>query len=417
MDNRQPLTSETITRAVHRALHHLYDPVELRLNPLTAWLGLRRGDTAAALRSALLEGIDALKPGPRVPEDSNAWRVYQVLCYRFEEQSSQEEVASQMAVSDRQVRRLEHTAIRALAAHLVGHYGLAIEGREPAESASGSPESASAPVEAPDHERELDWLRKSYNRETADVYQLVTSALKTAEAMFAGAGGTATAQLPPGLSPVLGQATTLRQILLNLLLAAAEKATAPEVRISAASTGSMVELLIAAHPGDPAVQGDGKRQEEYLLLARQLAELSGGAVRETERPGAGGFEARLLLPAAQRIPVLVVDDNEDSLQLFHRSLEGSRFQFSGTREPLKAIQLATEISARVMILDIMLPEVDGWELLGRIRTHPALNGVPVVISTILPHEQLALSLGAAGFLRKPVNREALLEMLDRLVEP
>ena len=45
----------------------------------------------------------------------------------------------------------------------------------------------------------------------------------------------------------------------------------------------------------------------------------------------------------------------------------------------------------------------------------SLGSIPVIISTILPHEQLALSLGATAFLRKPVMREALIDLLDRLV--
>ena len=67
------------------------------------------------------------------------------------------------------------------------------------------------------------------------------------------------------------------------------------------------------------------------------------------------------------------------------------------------------------MLDVMLPGIDGWELLGRLREHPRTRNVPVVISTILPQEQLALALGAAAFLRKPINRETLLSSLDRLL--
>jgi len=61
----------------------------------------------------------------------------------------------------------------------------------------------------------------------------------------------------------------------------------------------------------------------------------------------------------------------------------------------------------------MLPGTDGWELLGRLREHPSLEGVPVIVSTILPQDKLARTLGAAGFIRKPLSRETLLSTLDR----
>jgi DNA-directed RNA polymerase specialized sigma subunit len=121
---KQLPVDENFVRSLHRALRHLYEPFELRSSTLVQSLQINPQDnTAATLQKMLLEAIHALKPDAKVPPESNAWRIYQVLCYRFEEQSSQDEVASQMAVGPRQVRRLEFTAIRALADYLVEHYG------------------------------------------------------------------------------------------------------------------------------------------------------------------------------------------------------------------------------------------------------------------------------------------------------
>ena len=345
--------------------------------------------------------------------NSNAWRVYQVLCYRFEEQSSQDDVAAQMAVSARQVRRLEQTAIHALASQIAAHYGLSFAGHLN-EKDRVSPESVQ-PVEEirPAHEQELDWLRISYAPENADIYQLVESALKTAQPMLTAAGGSASIQLPADLPQVNGQTTTLRQILLNLLLAAMGAAPDPLVTIKGSLADRNIELFFSTARGE-SPYARSVDSGEFLNLARRLAELSGGEVEQLPAPVGAAFLARLSLPAVDRVTVLFVDDNGDSLRLFERSLEGTRFRFAGTRDPLRAIELAIESSARIIILDIMLPDIDGWEMLGRLRTHPRLGGIPVIISTILPHEQLAFSLGAAGFLRKPVSREALLELLNRL---
>jgi CheY-like chemotaxis protein len=65
----------------------------------------------------------------------------------------------------------------------------------------------------------------------------------------------------------------------------------------------------------------------------------------------------------------------------------------------------------------MLPDIDGWELLARLQSHPQLQDVPIIVCTILPQEQLALNLGATAFIKKPISRTELLSKLDHLLDP
>jgi CheY-like chemotaxis protein len=67
-------------------------------------------------------------------------------------------------------------------------------------------------------------------------------------------------------------------------------------------------------------------------------------------------------------------------------------------------------------MDVMLPGMDDWDLLGRLRAHPRMHATPIIACTILPQEKLALALGAAGFLRKPISRETFLAALDRQMD-
>jgi CheY-like chemotaxis protein len=120
-----------------------------------------------------------------------------------------------------------------------------------------------------------------------------------------------------------------------------------------------------------------------------------------------------MLPAAEQIPVLVIDDNVDVLKLMERYLSSGRYRFIGVSDPQEALTQAAQWAPAIIVLDVMLPEVDGWELLGRLREHPATSNTPIIVCTILPHQQLALTLGAAGFIRKPVSRQAFLEALDK----
>jgi CheY-like chemotaxis protein len=152
-------------------------------------------------------------------------------------------------------------------------------------------------------------------------------------------------------------------------------------------------------------------------MARQFAILFGGTLNVSAqgRPSQP-LEVELALPIAERTPVLFIDDNADTLQLMQRYLTGTQYRFVGTRDPEQALDLAEDVTPKVIVLDIMLPGVDGWELLGRLREHPSVGGVPILVCTILPQDKLALTLGAAGFVRKPVSREALLAALNHQMD-
>jgi CheY-like chemotaxis protein len=400
---------DILVRTIHRALRHLYEPVELRSSPLAAALGIaRQGDVPSQLRKLLLAAIQSLQPDAKAPPDSTAWRIYQLLLYRFEEQFSQEETAAQMGVSVRQVRRLESAAIHALADLLISQYGVTLGGKdiEPAQE-DGSP---LPPAILGD---EFDWLKKSYIEEITPAFPLIDSAIKVGEPLLREAAITLEAELVPGLPAVVGQATTLRQALLNLLIAArmsVGEASGAKVRLRASEQDQLVNVELWAESPSRA-QAD---TAEYVESARRLVTLSGGEVECLTLKSGWVFGVCLGLKKAEQANILVIDDNEDILRLVQRCLEGTHYRFFGTRSPHQVLPLAEEISPQVILLDIMLPEVDGWEILGRLRAHPQLERVPVIITTVLPHQQLAAALGAAGFLRKPVRREELLALLEQL---
>ena len=87
--------------------------------------------------------------------------------------------------------------------------------------------------------------------------------------------------------------------------------------------------------------------------------------------------------------------------------------------PILELRLSVVVrrpAPHLIVLDVMLPGIDDWELLGRLRAHPRTRAAPIIICTILPQKELALALGAAAFIRKPVSRPALLSALDHQVD-
>ena len=152
---------------------------------------------------------------------------------------------------------------------------------------------------------------------------------------------------------------------------------------------------------------------ERLRVAHELVEFSGGALEvDTERDADQAISFRLKLPMDQQITVLAIDDNPDTLQLLQRYTADTRYRLLGESDPERSLTLAEESLPDIILLDVMLQDLDGWELLGRFRAHPQLRDRPVIVCTILPQRDLALSLGAAGFLSKPLSQRGLLAALD-----
>lgn len=398
---------------IRQALQGLYDPIELRHSPLLVRFGLeRQPNPGLALQELLIEAIHALKPAPSAPPHTAAQRLYRILVYRYVEQCPQKEVANDLALSIRQLRRLENEAIALLAESLAQRYGLALTAKREMTRDQGpekdSPSSA-------DRETEFDWLRKSLPIETADTEQLVQSVLRTAEPVLNDLGVTVTVQASANLPPIACQVTTLRQALLNLVIAVGRTVPFGRVEIILREAREQVEITIRPVGLGP-VSTTNHAHRESIEMARQLVELSDGAMTVQVDADAPLAVTLRLRPAGQRA-VLVIDDNADALQLVARFLTGSCYKFVGTQDPEQGLALAIRTMPCAIVLDVMLPGVDGWELLGRLRTHPAVGHIPVIVATILPQEQLALALGAAAFLRKPFNRDALLATLAKLTQP
>ena len=201
---------------------------------------------------------------------------------------------------------------------------------------------------------------------------------------------------------------TLRQALLNTVTVALQCASGGRISVSIQELDCAIITFSPICP-DGQVKPQFAEWQDSMHMATELVELSEGKI--IVAPADQPWQVKVVLPRLERIPVFVIDDNIDALRLIERYLEGSPYRCLGTSEPARALTAAEEHGVKVILLDVMLPGIDGWELLGRIREHPRLGQIPVIITTILPQETLALTLGAAGFLRKPFTQAALLQIL------
>ena len=150
-------------------------------------------------------------------------------------------------------------------------------------------------------------------------------------------------------------------------------------------------------------------------MARHLA-LSCG-VRLQAAVNESAFHAVILLPPPEGVPVLVIEDNEDTVRLLRRYVAGTRFRISSAESLPQALEVASRTRPKIIVLDVMMPHADGWEVLGRLRQNPLTSDAPVLVCSILTQEELALSLGAREYLRKPVSAQAFVMALERALHP
>ena len=454
------MTQEEFVEHLHRALKHLYEPDRLRQSPLAALFGVaHRLDTFSALQNILTEAIESLEPKPDEFPQSPAWEIYEPLFYRYVQQLNQEQVARQLGMSVRHLRRKEHVALEVLASRLWMQFDL--EARLQAPHASGSalqaPHASGSALQAPHASRgsgdrlptllpwvgsdqtpasgggfvgegfaagiagptvsdELAWLKDVPPESPVDLNQMLPDVLALAGPLATQHQARMHISVADDLPSLAVHAVALSQALLNLLTVAIHQAAGSTVSISARALPLEVEIRIQVTPrpdriGKPA--RSSRDDAASLDLARQLAELCGGRLAHAgdEEP----FEARLTLPSIEQLPVLVIDDNADTLQLLRRYAAGTRYHLATTQDPAQALSLADKVLPRIIVLDVMMPRVDGWKVLAQLRQHPSSGHTPIVVCTILPQEEMAFALGASGFIRKPVTRQAFLAALDQQI--
>lgn len=404
-----PTTAQDMTRATNQdlirelghLLQHLYDPLELGHSPLIERFGLhQRVNPGSALQEALIAAIQSLKPAPSAPSQANWQRLYHILLYRFVEQLPQKEVAQDLGLSIRQLRRLEDDAITLLAETLERRY-----------DQPGASNAAAKDITAQtrySRNQELDWLRKTTPSESVELRELIESVRQTAEPALRATGVSLVIRADRPVN-ALCQVTPLRQALLNLITTACQSATDKPATIRTETQAARGRAFIYLHFERPNTPDD-QHWQESIAITEQLLSAFGGVLTAERRNSA--HRITISLPLAEQATILAIDDNPDALQWLERALAGSRYRLIGATSPEQGIALAAQFSPWAIVLDVMMPSMDGWEALGRLRAHPATAHIPIIVTTILPQESLALALGAAAFLRKPISRETLLATLD-----
>jgi CheY-like chemotaxis protein len=79
----------------------------------------------------------------------------------------------------------------------------------------------------------------------------------------------------------------------------------------------------------------------------------------------------------------------------------------------EGLRMARELRPSIITLDVVMPEMSGWDVLNQLKTDPVLASIPVIMVTIVDHEALGLARGASNYLVKPIDRDRLAVALDK----
>lgn len=402
------------------ALLRLYDAHVLRASPLAQLAGLESApDIAVALRQQIITAIERLHSAASDIPDPRAARVYNILRRRYIQQWTQERVALDVGLSVRQLQREEQAARAELADSIWDAWRLSdrsdvIQRLRRNHSARVNADQAEDAL----WEQELIWLERSAASELCAIETLLSEVLAIAHPALEAFRSQAAPRNVNVPFPVYLRVVIARQALLTLLIALAR--CAPDGRVAIDVQPAEGGVLFSLTTTAPSGAAPALPEEDDLSLRRLkylIHRIDGSLVMQPATGQAGGWEARLTLPIAPPdhtpVDVLVVDDNPDALRLFERYLAGTRYRFWGARSVSDALQLADTRQPPLVVLDVVMPEQDGWSLLVRLRQRYQSRAPAIVVCSILGQKDLALDLGADDLLVKPVVRQVLLQTLDR----
>jgi CheY-like chemotaxis protein len=258
------------------------------------------------------------------------------------------------------------------------------------------------------------------------------------------------------LGVMYADVTKVRQVLFNLLSNSSKFTDHGTIRLDAhceEDAGVPMTVFRVADSGigmtaeqldklfQPFTQADASTTRKYggtglgLAISRRFCQIMGGDITASSEAGKGStFTVRLPARVSKAttsdatspagtptgepttpttILVLVIDDEQPVRDIITRSFSAEGVHAVAAADGEEGLRLATQLRPDLILLDVLMPKMDGWAVLTRLKNDPATAEIPVVMLTITSNQEMGYLLGAAEYLPKPVDRERLAAILQR----
>ena len=282
--------------------------------------------------------------------------------------------------------------------------------------------------------------------ETFDLEVMVRDVASTVTGLVQRKNNRLALEVSPDVGFVHSDVTKIRQVLLNLLSNASKFTEGGTITLAAWRERGSERDMIHFRVSDTGIgmteeqrtrlfqrfmQADSSTTRKFggtglgLSLTQAFSEMLGGTVSVESEPGRGS-SFTISLPATylatgtadpaatpapeaavsaafERYLVLVIDDDEHQRALMTRFLHREGFTARTASDGATGLNLAHKLRPHAILLDVMMPGIDGWSVLSALKATPELHDIPVIMVTFVEQRALAASVGATDYVLKPVR--------------
>jgi CheY-like chemotaxis protein len=405
---------EQFKEELRETLAHLHDPDYQPSELLYAVLGRHPRHGAGAIQSDIIQAIRDLEPPHTVPTTSQVQREFDLLYHRFVLKLTQEETGRRLHMSARSVRRAQRAATHTLARSIWEHslaYGLLTpedsESEQETQLAPRTVLNGQMPDWRSQVKRDLASLHMGAPGTVTNVAETIERALELESGLTSKYGIALTVKhLRPDLMAAI-HPSALRQILIMAIAKLARRASLGQISIETRLEGGDAKIILTASVSAATGRPD-------IDLIHEILTSQGGSSGLDESPGSVSLWMKV--PCAGQVTVLVVDDNPDMVHLYRRYTSGTKYYIIHAAQGQRTFAAIRAVAPDIVVLDIILPDADGWDLLTQLHADPATRSIPVIICSIVKEEDLASVLGAVLYLPKPVHHQQFIQALDQALD-
>ena len=292
--------------------------------------------------------------------------------------------------------------------------------------------------------------------ENFEFIPILNEIISTIEPLVEKNSNTLIVNCPPDLGVIFADVTKVRQSLFNLISNASKftkngtitltinrylEAEKEWISMQVQDTGIGMTPEQMAKLFKPFSQADASTTRKYggtglgLVITQKFSQMMGGDIGIKSEFGVGTtFTIKLPAQVCDRKKdttekaeessttlssvfagkkILVIDDDPTTHDLIRHFLEPEGFKVIATTNPEEGLKWAKEQKPDGIILDVIMPKLDGWAVLTRLKAEPEISAIPVIMATVLEDQSIGYTLGATDYLAKPIQKEKLKALLDK----